>query len=82
MICLYPDEIFFLTKKKRYRSQIKALTTMRVPYRVRPDGSPLVMRCDLVQEVGSHALPVMISTDFSRVKRQKHRDEKQLSLLQ
>lgn len=41
---LTPDEVAELTGRVRYMAQRKALTAMKVPHQVRPDGRPLVLR--------------------------------------
>lgn len=41
------EELVELTGKKRHSSQASALTMMKVPYRVRPDGSVVVIDTDL-----------------------------------
>lgn len=47
MICLSNDDLQVLTMKKRFTSQKRVLQKMKIPYRVRPDGSPVVFRSDL-----------------------------------
>lgn len=41
---LTPDEIVELTGKVRPSAQVRALRTMGVAHRVRPDGTPAVLR--------------------------------------
>ena len=49
-LCLTRDEIEELTGMRRKSSQIRALAQMGIPFRVRPDGSPAVLRCDLMPD--------------------------------
>ena len=41
---LNPDEIAQLTGKRRPKAQARALESMGIPCRIRPDGRPMVMR--------------------------------------
>lgn len=43
-ICLSPDEIASLTGKKRARAQVAELERLGVPFLVRRDGTPAVLR--------------------------------------
>ena len=49
-ICLTRDELIELTGRKRKSEQVRALAEMGIPYRMRPDGTPAVLRCDLFGE--------------------------------
>jgi hypothetical protein len=42
-----------LTGRVRYRAQARALDFLRIPYRLRPDGSPLVVRAHVEGRVES-----------------------------
>ena len=44
---LSKDELVALTGKRRPKAQARALTGMCIPYRRRPDGSPVVLRIHL-----------------------------------
>jgi hypothetical protein len=46
-LCLIKEELEDLTGRKRSKSQIAALAYMGIKYRVRPDGTPAVLRADL-----------------------------------
>lgn len=50
VICLFADEIEAITGKVRHSAQRRALDVLGVPYRVRPDGSPLVLRADIERQ--------------------------------
>lgn len=41
------EELIAVTGKKRPSAQIRALQTMRIPHRVRPNGTPMVIEADL-----------------------------------
>ncbi len=56
------DELVELTGKKRKSAQIRALAEMGIPYRVRPDGTPAVLRCDILGESAVERVP---EPDFS-----------------
>ena len=43
-LVLSPDELIELTGKQRRSAQAKVLTALAIPFRVRPDGSLLVLR--------------------------------------
>ena len=47
---LSPDEIAELTGKQRPAAQIRALRSMGIRHHVRPDGHPVVLRADLVDQ--------------------------------
>jgi hypothetical protein len=47
MIVLTKEELAELTGKERPSAQVRALTQMGIPYRKRPDGSPVVFRVHL-----------------------------------
>ena len=44
---LTPEQLRELTGKERYSAQRRALDHMRIPYRVRPDGSLVVLLADV-----------------------------------
>lgn len=44
MILLTKEELMELTGRERPRAQVRALVHMGIPFRVRPDGSPVVLR--------------------------------------
>jgi hypothetical protein len=46
-LCLTQEELQDLTGRKRYTGQMKALAYMGIKFRVRPDGTPAVLRADL-----------------------------------
>lgn len=43
-LCLTPEELFSLTKRQKYEAQSKALRSMGIEHRRRPDGSIAVDR--------------------------------------
>lgn len=49
-LTLSHDELVDLTGRRRFTYQAKALTEMGIPYRLRPDGSPAVLRVHVVHE--------------------------------
>jgi hypothetical protein len=56
MIFLSKDELAALTGRKRPTAQARALAGMGIPYRRRPDGSPVVLRIHLDTFGGTDAL--------------------------
>lgn len=56
---LTPDEIAALTGKVRPSAQVRALRAMGIEHRIRPDGSPAVLRAalDPAQRAPREALP-------------------------
>ena len=44
MLILTQQELVELTGKERPSAQVRALTHMGIPYRTRPDGTPVVLR--------------------------------------
>lgn len=58
-LVLSPDELAELTHLERPSAQIEALKAMRIPYRERPDGTPLVVRSDvpLLRDKPAHEEP-------------------------
>lgn len=50
---LTPDEIAALTGKQRPAAQIRALRSMGVDHRVRPDGRPVVLRAHVEALLGA-----------------------------
>lgn len=61
-ICLTKGEISELTLKKRHSAQVRVLAKMGIRYTLRPDGSPVVLRSDLVQTSTTVTTP---EPDFS-----------------
>lgn len=49
-LCLTKAELEELTGRRYSRKQIEALVFMGIKFRVRPDGSPAVLRADLLAE--------------------------------
>lgn len=49
-LALTPDELVEVTGRTRHKAQAEALTAMGIPYRLRPDGSPLVLRVHVIHE--------------------------------
>lgn len=47
LIVLSPQEIKLVTGFNQSRKQCTALAQMDIPFRVRPDGTPLVVRANL-----------------------------------
>lgn len=47
LIVLSPQEIKLVTGFNQARKQCNALAQMDIPFRVRPDGTPLVIRANL-----------------------------------
>lgn len=43
-ICLSPEEIITITHRKKYSAQSRILNNWGIDYRVRPDGTLMVMR--------------------------------------
>jgi hypothetical protein len=61
-ICLTKEEIRELTGKLRSAAQVRVLAQMAIPYRVRPDGSPVVLYSDLKSDSDTVPTP---QPDFS-----------------
>jgi hypothetical protein len=55
MMFLSKDELVALTGRRRPKAQARALTGMGIPYRRRPDGSPVVLRIHLDTFSGADA---------------------------
>lgn len=51
-LTLNPKELYEITGRKRSLNQIEALRTMNIPFRIRPDGSPIVLRAVIEVELG------------------------------
>lgn len=51
-LLLQPEELYELTGKKHCRAQRTVLTSMGFEHRVRPDGSLVVLRSHLEQQLG------------------------------
>ena len=45
-------ELAEITGKRRNQGQIEALSLMNIPFRIRPDGSPIVLRSVIEVELG------------------------------
>jgi hypothetical protein len=57
-LTLTDDELFNLTRKKRPAAQARALRSMGIEHRTRPDGSVAVLRAALNQVFGMRSEPV------------------------
>jgi len=53
MICLSKSEISELTGKVRFSAQARALRSMGIDFKIRPDGSIMVYRKDIEAETAS-----------------------------
>jgi len=51
-ITLSPDELTEITGKTRKSSQIDALRQLGIPFKIRPDGTPLVLRAAMEAALG------------------------------
>lgn len=51
--CLNKRELYLLTCKVRYKSQIKVLNQMGITHSVRPDGSVVVLRSHIESKLGA-----------------------------
>jgi hypothetical protein len=47
MLFLCEKQLYELTGKRRHCAQVRALNSMRIPHRIRPDGKPMVLPSDL-----------------------------------
>jgi hypothetical protein len=47
LMFLSKDQLYELTGRRRPKAQARALSLMGIPYRRRPDGSPVVLRIHL-----------------------------------
>jgi len=54
---LMPDQLQLLTNKRRSAAQVRELKAMGIPYRVRSDGTPVVLTNDLVSSSGKASKP-------------------------
>jgi hypothetical protein len=66
------DELIELTGKRTKPAQTQALKFMRIEYRMRPDGSPVVLRSHVEKLLGAQILSkptsdFSITPDFSKV---------------
>lgn len=52
MLTLSGDEIAQLTARVRKSSQCDILTKLGIPYKIRPDGSPVVLRAAMEVSLG------------------------------
>lgn len=50
-ICLTKEELIDLTTKKQAPAQARVLAELGIPFKRRPDGSILVLRADIEQDV-------------------------------
>lgn len=57
MLFLTHDEVRELTGRTRYHAQRRVLTAMRIDFRARPDGRPLVLRARAEELLGHKATP-------------------------
>lgn len=82
-IFLSEDEITLMTRRSRYRHQAQALDQLGVTYRLRQDGSPLVLRAHVQDLLGAHK-PVLrvaqvpvdsIDAVNARILRFRHREK-------
>jgi hypothetical protein len=58
-VFLTPPEIVALTQRRRRRAQVEALRHLGIEHRVRPDGSPVVLRAHVEAVLGGVA-PAML----------------------
>lgn len=49
-LALTPEELVEVTGRVRHKAQAQALSEMGIPYRVRPDGTLLVLRVHVLYE--------------------------------
>jgi hypothetical protein len=56
-VFLTPQEVAELTHRVKGAWQAKALESMGIPYRLRPDGTPAVLRDDLKVSEGKRRNP-------------------------
>jgi len=54
---LTKNELKELTKRSRYTAQTRALRTMGIEHRIRPDGSLAVLRTHIEHELGYNQKP-------------------------
>ena len=52
MLILSPDEVAEVTKKMRSRPQCAVLRQMGIPFVIRPDGTPVVLRAAMEAALG------------------------------
>lgn len=71
-VILTEAQLVFLTKRKRSGAQCRALDALGIPYRKRPDGSPVVFTSSLVEQRAERA-PVMHLHDGGRDATKKER---------
>lgn len=55
-VFLNPEELKEMTGRMQYRAQIRVLRALGIEHKVRPDGSPLVLRAHVETQLGG-ALP-------------------------
>lgn len=58
------EEITEMTGKQQYRAQAKVLNTMGIIYKVRPDGTLLVLRSHVIDQLGGSAAEKMLEKRF------------------
>ncbi|MBV7482478.1 DUF4224 domain-containing protein [Bordetella sp. BOR01] len=51
-LTLAPDELAEITGKTRKSSQIEVLRQLAIPFKIRPDGTPLVLRAAMEAALG------------------------------
>jgi hypothetical protein len=49
------DELREMTGKQQYRSQAKVLNAMGITHKIRPDGTLLVLRSHVIEQLGGRA---------------------------
>ena len=64
-ICLTKQELKDITQKKQYAAQSRALAGMRIPYTLRLDGSPMVLRHAIEKMMGIVKNKKTSKPDFS-----------------
>lgn len=52
MLTLTPDEVVQLTSRKRRPAQCDVLRQLGIPFKVRPDGTPVVLRAAMEVALG------------------------------
>ena len=68
---LSPAELVELTGKTRYRAQMKALNSMRIPYVLNAANRPIVARMTVERILGSNPNQIAESPEKSRWKSAK-----------
>ncbi len=52
MLTLTPEEVAQITDKVRRRAQCDVLRQLGIPFKIRPDGSPVVLRAAMEASLG------------------------------